>query len=178
MFEFLAKAFLDRFEREWGYDVSYAREMLAAGGYEAIKPMNALQKISSYRGGCPDEVLATAAVMASRAGDCGPCLQLTVKMAERRGVDPQQLRAVLERDRDAMNDDVRVAYDFTRAVLARDGWDVPAREEVVRRFGKPALIALSYTIALAGFYPTFKYAYGAGKACQRITVGSFDVAPI
>jgi hypothetical protein len=178
MLKFLAKQFLDRFEREWGYDVSYMREALDAGGYAAIKPMNALQQIAGYDGGCPPQVLWTAGIVASRAGDCGPCLQLTVKMAERAGMPAEQIRAVLTHDRDAMNGDVRIAYDFTRSVLARDGWDQPAREEIVRRYGRPALIGISYRIALAGFYPAFKYAYGAGHTCERITVGTFDVAPV
>ncbi|HTZ54377.1 MAG TPA: hypothetical protein VMB20_04890 [Candidatus Acidoferrum sp.] len=178
MLKWFAKQWLSKFEREWGYDVGYMRDVLDAGGYAALKPIIALQKVAAYRGDCPRDALFAASLVAGRAGDCGPCLQLGVKMAERAGMAPEQIAAVLTQDRDAMTEDVRLAYDFARAALARDGWDVPAREAVVRRFGKRAMIAMSYGIAVAGFYPAFKYALGAAHACQRIKVGSTEVAPL
>jgi alkylhydroperoxidase family enzyme len=178
MFKWFAGKWLDKFERSWDYDVSYMRDVLDAGGYAALKPIIALQKVQAYRGDCPRDALFAAALVAGRAGDCGPCLQLGVKMAERAGMATEQIAAVLTQDRDAMSEDVRIAYDFARAVIARDGWDIPAREAVVRRFGKRAMIAMSYGIAVAGFYPTFKYALGAAHACQRIKVGSTEVAPL
>jgi hypothetical protein len=178
MFTWLAKRWLDKFGRTWGYDVGYMHDVLDAGGIEAIKPIMALQKVSAYRADCPRDALFTASLVAARAGDCGPCLQLGVKMAEREGMPPVLIAAVLTHDRDAMTEDVRVAYDFARASIARDGWDVPAREAVIQRFGKRAMIAMSYAIAVAGFYPAFKYALGAAHACQRIKVGSMEVAPL
>ena len=178
MFTWFVKRYLDRFEREWGYDVGYMRDVLEAGSFAAIKPMMALSKISSYRADCPADAYFAASLVAARAGDCGPCLQLGVKMAERGGMRPDLIAAVLTHDRDAMTDDVRIAYDFARAAIARDGWDQTAREMVVKRFGKRALIALSYGIAVAGFYPAFKSAYGAAHACERIRVGSTEVAPL
>jgi AhpD family alkylhydroperoxidase len=177
MLKWFAGKWLDKFGREWGYDVSYMHDVLEAGGFEAIKPIMALQKVSAYRGDCPRDALFAASIVAARAGDCGPCLQLGVKMAERAGMAPEQIAAVLTQDRDAMSEDVRVAYDFARAAIARDGWDVPAREAVVRRFGKRAMIAMSYGIAVAGFYPAFKYALGAAHACAQIKVGSAEVVP-
>jgi alkylhydroperoxidase family enzyme len=178
MFTWFVKRRLDAFQREWNYDLDYAREMLDAGGIEAVMPMWSLEKISAYRRDCPRDAYHAARIVAARAADCGPCLQLSVRMAEREGMAAQMITAVLTHDRAAMTDDVRLAYDFARAVLARDGWDQPARERIVERFGRRALIALSYGIALAGFYPAFKYAYGAAHACQRIAVGSSEVAPL
>ena len=178
MLTWLARRYLNRFGREWEYDVSYMHEVPDAGGLDAVKPMIALQKVSAYRGGAPPDALFTAGIVAARAGDCGPCLQLGVKMAERGGMQPAQIAAVLTQDRDAMSEDVRLAYDFARAAIARDGWDQPAREAVVRRFGKPAMIAMCYAIAVAGFYPAFKYALGAAHTCRRIQVGNTEVVPL
>lgn len=39
MLTWFAKRFLAKFERQWDYDTTYARDMLDAGGYEAIAPM-------------------------------------------------------------------------------------------------------------------------------------------
>jgi hypothetical protein len=178
MLKWFAGKWLDKFGRDWDYDVTYMHDVLDAGGYEAMKPMMALQKVAAYKGDCPRDALFAASIVAARAGDCGPCLQLGVKMAERAGMPPAQIEAVLTQNREVMTEDVGVAYDFARAAIARDGWDVPAREAVVRRFGKRALIAMSYAIAVAGFYPAFKYALGAAHTCQRIRVGSTEVAPL
>ncbi|HET7813611.1 MAG TPA: hypothetical protein VFL13_04495 [Candidatus Baltobacteraceae bacterium] len=177
MLTWFAKRFLAKFERQWGYDTSYARDMLDAGGYEAIAPMFGIQKVTKYRRDIPNDVLATAGLVGVRAGDCGPCLQLGVKMALHEGVPQQTIAAVLSGDREAMSESVRLSYDFTRSVLARDGQDGPLREALEQRYGKRAIISLAYTIAASRFYPDLKYALGAGHACSRVRVGDLDVIP-
>jgi len=177
MLSWFAKRALDKFERQWDYDVDYLREVLAQGGIEALAPMNGLAKMQNYRRDVPPDVYFTAALLATRNGDCGPCLQLGVRMAQKAGVPQQTLRAILAGDRDAMSEPVQLAYDFTKAVLARDGWDGSAREELCKRYGPRAIISLSYAIALGGFYPAFKYAFGVGHACQKIRVGDLEVIP-
>lgn len=177
MLTWMFRKWLDRFESEWDYNVDYMRRVLAEGGPEALAPMRAMASVQKYRRDVPPDVLYTAALLATRNGDCGPCLQLAVKMAQRAGVAPGVLRAVLAGDREAMPEPVRLSYDFTRAVLARDGWDGAAREELRTRYGPRAIISLSYAIAAGGFYPNFKYALGVGHACERIRVGDLEVVP-
>jgi alkylhydroperoxidase family enzyme len=168
---------LAKFEREWGYDTSYMRTVLDECGVGALMPMNGVQKLSKYRYDVPTDVYYTAVLLATRHGDCGPCLQLGVKMAQKDGVSPETLRAVLAGDREAMSEPVRLSYDFARAVLARDGWDGAAREELRRRYGARAIVSLAYGMAGGGFYPAFKYALGVGHACHRISVGDLEVIP-
>lgn len=177
MLTWLMKRFLMKFERDWGYDTSYARTIIDECGVDAIMPINGLQKVSKYRRDIPNDVYYTAAILATRHGDCGPCLQLGVKMAQKDGVSPETLRAVLAGERANMSEPVRLAYDFARAVLARDGWDGAAREELRKRYGPRAIVSLAYGMAGGGFYPLFKYALGAGHACQRISVGDLEVIP-
>lgn len=167
---------LDDFGRTWDYDVTYMKQVLEAGGTEAIAGLQALQTVAAYRRDCPPDVYYAAKLPASRRADCGPCLQLTVRMAEREGVAPEHVRAILTGDREGMTPDMRLAYDLSAAALDRDGWDIPAREAFVARFGQRALIALAYGIAIAGFYPTFKAVWGAAHACERVQVGSSEVA--
>jgi hypothetical protein len=45
------------------------------------------------------------------------------------------------------------------------------REEVVRKFGKRGLIALSFALLSARMYPKLKFALGHGHSCTRLTVG-------
>lgn len=177
MLTWIAKRYLDKFERDWNYDVDYLRDVLAQGGLEALAPMNGLPKMQKYRRDVPLDVYYTAALLATRHGDCGPCLQLGTRMALRAGVSADVIHAVLSGDQDAMSNSVRLAYDFTKAVLARDGSDHAAREELRKRYGSRAIISLSYAIALGGFYPAFKYAFGAGHACQKISLGDLEVIP-
>lgn len=98
-------------------------------------------------------------------------------MALHEGVPQQTIAAVLSGNREAMSEPVRLSYDFTRSVLARDGQDGPLREALEQRYGKRAIISLAYTIATSRFYPDLKYALGAGHACSRVRVGDLDVIP-
>jgi hypothetical protein len=177
MLTWIFKRWLNKFEREWDYDVTYMRTVLDECGPDALAPFSGVAKVSAYKKDAPPDVYYTAALLATRNGDCGPCLQLVANMAHRAHVPPAVIRAVLAGDREAMPENVQLTYDFTRAVLARDGWDGAVREELRKRFGPRAIVSLSYAIAIGGFYPAFKYAYGVGHACQRVQVGNIEVVP-
>src|SRR6476661_7620591 len=86
-----------------------------------------------------------------------PCTQLGIDMAERGGVDPMVLRAIVARDFAAMPDEVAVVVRFTDATLRHAPEADELREDVVRRFGKRGLIALAFTMLRARMYPTLKY---------------------
>lgn len=177
MLTWFARRFLDKFQRDWDYDTTWQREMLEAGGYEAIAPMSGIQKAMKYRRDVPLDVWCTAGLVGARLGDCGPCLQLGVKMALHEGVPEQTIAAVLSGNREAMSESVRLAYDFTRSVLARDGQDGPLREALEQRYGKRGIISLAYVIATSRFYPDMKYALGHGHTCSLVRVGNADVVP-
>jgi hypothetical protein len=96
-------------------------------------------------------------------------------MAERAGVNPAVLKAVLADDPDAMPPDVALVWSFTRATLAHDAIADGYREKIVSRWGQRALISLAFSITAARIYPTVKYALGHGKACMRVVVGGTPV---
>src|SRR5262249_25524963 len=110
-----------------------------------------------------------------RHEDCGPCTQLGVAMAERAGVRPEVLRAVLADNPDAMPADVALVWRFTRATLAHDATADEYREAIVKQWGRPALVSLAFAITAGRIYPTVKYALGHGKACTRVVVGGTPV---
>lgn len=175
MLTWLARKSIRTFQRTWEYDTHYLEEVLDEG-FDALSPMMGMQKISSYQRDIPSAPYYAAKIVAVRAGDCGPCLQLVVRMAERAGVDPKIIDAVLRDDIEALPDDVRLVASFAGFTIARDFAADPLREEIVRRWGKRALISLSYAIASGGFYPAFKWALGHGHACTRVHVGGHEVA--
>ena len=96
-------------------------------------------------------------------------------MAERAGISPAVLRAVLADNPDAMQPDVALVWKFTRATLAHDRATDAYREEIAKRWGRRALVSLAFAITAARIYPTVKYALGHGKACMRVVVGNTPV---
>lgn len=158
------------FERTWNYDASYLRELIDADS-RAMLAFGKLQAISRYREHVPPEAYCAAGIIAVMAEDCGPCTQLGIDMAERSGVDPVVLRAIIARDYAAMSCEVTLAARFTEATLQRTPEAEVLRDEVVRQFGKRGLIALAFAMLAARMYPTLKFALGHGRACTRLTIG-------
>jgi len=172
--KWLLKRAIDRFEREWKYDGSYMREIIDASP-RAAWLFSRAAALGQFRRDVPLEPWYAAGITAVRHEDCGPCTQLGVAMAERAGVSPEVLRAVLADNPDAMPPDVALAWKFTRATLAHDSAADEYREAIVKRWGRLALISLAFAITAARIYPTVKYALGHGKACMRIVVGGTPV---
>jgi hypothetical protein len=158
------------FERTWNYDSSYVREVLDADP-RALMTFAKVTGVSRYRQDVPPAAHFAAKIIAVMAEDCGPCTQLTVDMAQRAGVDPAILRAVVARDFAAMPYDVALAARFTEASLRHASEADDLREEVVRRFGKRGLVSLAFAMVAARIFPTLKYALGYGRSCTRVTVG-------
>ena len=175
MMKWMLRKWIDKFERDWKYDAGYMREMVDASP-RAAWLFSRVTAMGQFRRDVPMEAWCAAGITAVRSEDCGPCTQLGVAMAERSGVSPEVLRAVLSDDEDAMPADVALVWRFTRATLAHDPAADEYRQEIVKKWGKRALISLAFAITAARVYPTVKYALGHGKACMRIVVGGTPVA--
>jgi hypothetical protein len=128
-----------------------------------------------YRKDVPADAWYTAGIVGTAAEDCGPCTQLGITMAEREGIDPDVLRAILEGDESAMPPDVALAYRFARATLAHDPEADGFREEILRKWGRRGLVSLAFAITASRLFPTVKYALGHGRACARVKVGGSNV---
>jgi hypothetical protein len=170
MLKWLLKRRLAAFEREFNYDLSYVRHMLDVD-VSAVTALWKVQAMSHYRKGVPREAYYAAALVGVLAEDCGPCTQLAITMAERDGVAADTLRAIVTGDLRAMPDDAVLAYQFTKASLAREAGADELRDEIVKRWGETGLISLAYALTVSRVYPTVKYALGHGKACTRLNVG-------
>lgn len=174
MLRWLLRRTVSAFERQWNYDASYLREIVDASPRAAWRFFNAA-RLGNYRRDVPLEALTAAALTAVRSEDCGPCTQLGTAMAERQGVRPEVLRAILRDDVDAMPADVALAWRFTKAVLAHDPAADKHRAAILERWGPRAVVSLAFAITTARIYPTVKYAMGHGKACIRVVVAGTPV---
>ncbi len=81
MIKWFAKRKMAAFEREFDYDMSYARDILEASS-RGFFWFSLLPRIAGYREGAPREAWVAAQLAATLAEDCGPCTQLVVTMAE------------------------------------------------------------------------------------------------
>ena len=165
---------IDKFERDWKYDASYMRDMIDVSP-RAAWLFSRAAALGKFRRDIPLDPWFAAGITAVRHEDCGPCTQLGVAMAERAGVSPTVLRAVLADDPDAMPPDVALAWKFTRATLAHDAAADEYREAIVKRWGRLALVSLAFAITASRIYPTVKYALGHGQACMRVVVAGTPV---
>ena len=169
----MLKAFLsnwiDKFERQWGYDASYMRHVARVSPKSFVKFGIGVRAADVKA--APLQALVAAGLVGTLSEDCGPCTQISVDMAAAYGVPPAVLRAILSGDEAQMGETAALAYRFAQASLARDLETVdPLRDEIVRRWGEEALVAISLSLMTARMYPTLKYALGYGRACSKVIV--------
>jgi hypothetical protein len=167
---------LRAFEREHDYDASYMHEVLDAD-FGAFRRFARATAIGAYRKDAPADVYAAATLTSSIQADCGPCTQLGVAFALQAGVSAGAIAAIVRGDEAAMSPEVALGFRFARAVLARDAAADACREEIQRRWGARAVLALTLGIMAAQLYPTLKYGLGHGKACTRVVVAGQPVVP-
>src|SRR6516225_7855915 len=157
MMKWLLSRWIGKFERTWNYDASYLRDVLDADP-RALTAFSKVAALSNYHKDVPPAAYCAAGIVGTMAEDCGPCTQLVIDMAQRKGVDPVILRAIVARDVSAMPDNVGLAVRFTEASLNHAPEAKDLRDEVVCRFGKRGLVLLAFAMTAARLYPTLKYA--------------------
>lgn len=175
MLKFFLGRWLDRFERQWRYDAGYMRQVLAANPASLLK--FAMGTRAPDVRAAPAEALFAAGLVGTLSEDCGPCVQIAVDIATASGVSPVVLRGILAGDEAAMGETAALAWRFARASLARDLEAAdPLRDEIVRRWGDKALVAIGLSLTASRMYPTLKYALGHGKTCSKVVVAGEDIA--
>jgi hypothetical protein len=139
---------IDKVEQNLDTDASYVQDMIDASP-RAVWLFLRAAALGKFRRDVPIEARFAAGLTAMRHEDCGPCTQLGVTMAERDGVSPAVLRAVLTDNPDAMPPDVALVWKFTRATLAHDAAADQYREAIVQQWGRRALVSLAFAIRAA-----------------------------
>jgi hypothetical protein len=170
MLSFIIRRKLDAFEREYDYDMDYARDVLEISP-KAMLLFHKATALGTFRQGVPKDVWYAARLVSMRLEDCGPCTQLIATMAERDEQDPDVIRAVVSGQFDKLSDDVRLSAEFTRASLGRDAAADPLRREIVAKWGRKGLLSLAFAMLSSRLYPTLKYALGYGHTCSVVHVG-------
>jgi hypothetical protein len=167
--KWLLHSFISRFEQRFGYNMGYAHELLDTS-VRAFLHYALMGLPAAYRRDVPKEAWYAVKIVAARAEDCGPCLQLVMNMAETDGVPASVRRAVWTRDQAQMSDDVRLAWRYAEAALAHaaDLSDLCAAVE--GRWGRRGLHSLALSMTASRSFPLLKYALGHGQHCQAICI--------
>ena len=176
MVKWLLHRKLAAFEREHEYDASYMHEVLDTD-LRAFLKFGLATGLGAYRKDVPGDVYAATGLTSSISADCGPCTQIGVGYALRGGVPAATIAAIVKGELAAMSPEVALGVGFARAVLARSAAADEHREEIERRWGPRAVLALSFAIMTGQLYPTLKYALGHGKACTRVMIDGKAVSP-
>jgi hypothetical protein len=176
MLKWLIRRRIQAFEASFQYDMSYARDILAADP-RALMAFSKVAAVSNYKRDVPVDVYYAVKLVGTLAEDCGPCTQLLVTMALREGVDGRTLAAILAGHDDRLSEPVRLGVEFARATLAHEAAADALRDSLVARFGRRGLVSLAFALAAARVFPTVKYALGHGRACQRVVVAG-EAVPV
>lgn len=175
MLKWFMKRKLKAFGAAFDYDTSYAQELVdvdPAAGFVLAR----LSAAAAYRADAPMAGWYAAKIAAAMSEDCGSCVQLGVRMADRAGVSAADLRAIIAGDVGRMSAEASLGYRFGKALLARREDLDDLREEIVARWGRKALAAISIGIVTARTFPALKHALGYGQACQLVEIDGDMVA--
>lgn len=175
MIKWLLRRRIDAFEKQYDYDASHLRDILDTSVRATLK-LGRVMGFFTYREDVPLEACFAAGLAGILAEDCGPCTQLAVTMAEREGVAPATIKAILAGDERAMPPDAALGYRFAQAVLHHDPVADTLRKEIVAKWGKRALVSLAFAVTSARLFPTLKYALGHGRSCMKVRVAGSDTA--
>lgn len=171
------KKSVEKFGKRFDYDTSYMSEWIDHDPVAFVK-LGMVQGITNHRKGIPVAPYGAAKITTAMQEDCGPCIQLTVNMALQAGVLEDVVRAIVTRNLDLLDAEVKLAVEFTEACLAHDPRADELRDEVMAAWGMDGLISLACVISSSRIYPTIKYVLGYGKACQKVTVGEESFPPL
>jgi len=148
----------------YSYDTSYMEFMLEAAP-EAYGAFSAVQGLSEHRQGLDLDAHFVARVATMRGEECGPCTQLTLRMAVAAGVRRDLLETVIEHPEE-LPGVLRDVYAHARSVATGNGVDPDRTQRLRRSLGEQAFVELGLCIAGSSLYPTLKRALGFDAACE------------
>lgn len=159
---------ISAFEQHYDYDASYIRALYASSPacYEAYR---GFLPMASVREKTPAEVWFTAALIATQSEDCGPCVQLTVRMAREAGVDPEIIQSALNGGK-GLPPELQEVREFAWNMATNEPENLPLRESLLERYGPEILAELSVAIAALRVFPTLKRGLGFAKSCSLVNI--------
>lgn len=154
---------LQSFGRHFDYDVGYLLA-LADASPEAFRAFEAAMAMSRVQKAASAEALHIAKIAAMRAQDCGPCTELSLKIAREAGVAEAVIQGAL-RGGKGLDGAQRDLHDYARAVALDEEMPPDLLPRLEARLGRAALAEIAVNIVGTRIYPTLKRALGQAKSC-------------
>ena len=174
MIKWFIHRYVRNMERRYDYDATYLHE-LADISTTAFRRFIKMQLAGGqWRAGAPKDAWFAVAIAGALVEDCGPCVQITTDMAVEGGMSPETIQALLSGA--SANLDAQLGFDYGRALLTSGDDLDELRDTIVAKWGKKALVALSLRAMSGRNFPVLKRAMGHAKTCQRVRVGSAEIA--
>ncbi len=151
------------FGQHYDYDVTYIEELMemSPGAFHAFE---AAMPLGQYQKAAPTELLTIARIAAMRVEDCGPCMELGIKIVREAGVSEHIIRGALHGGK-GLNAELLDVYNYARAVAANEEMDSELLPRLKARWGGEVIAELAIAITGTRLYPTLKRALGHAKSC-------------
>lgn len=165
-----AHAQLRQFGDHYDYDITYLQEILD-GSPEGFVHFQGVMEMSTLGAAAPAEVRFVAKVAAYAVVDCGPCLELSLKMGREAGVADAVLHGA-RCDGEGLEPDLKHVHGYAAQVAAGG---TPALETVAalrERYGSAGLVEIALNVASALVFPALKRSLGHAQSC---TLTAFSV---
>jgi alkylhydroperoxidase family enzyme len=159
---------IDSFEKRTHVSAEYARWM-ANVSPRAFWKFGKLGQLAQYRRALPADASAVAHLIAARAQDCGPCVQIGVNLSLQDGVSRDVLRAVVDREPDRLPPKLADVHHFAESVVSGEEDDI-LRQRVREHYGDEALIEMGLAMAVGQTFPVVKRAIGYAKSCSLMKI--------
>lgn len=156
-------------ERRVGVPLHYVRHILRTSRAAFIRYVMFIP-MSRYRKRLPADAFHVARIVATRAQDCGTCLQIVINLARRDRVPTEIISAALDRRIDSLPAELQDVYQFTTAVVEATYDEEPLRERLRERYGEEGLIEMAFAIATAQMFPVTKRALGYAVSCSKVRI--------
>lgn len=159
------KAQLEAFGQKYDYDMGYMIRLLE-NSPSAFATFAAAQAMGHAYDKLPLEAAYVARVTAMKTDDCGPCLNLGLKMGAELGVDRDLLKNAVKHP-SALPPVLKDVHDHTVASLRNEGDDADRMERIRDAYGIEAFAELAVVITGCRIYPTLKRAMGMVAYCEQ-----------
>jgi len=162
-----------KFEKQYNYDAGYMHQIIDASTGAGLR-LGLLPMLSQYQGPrAAKDVWAGAAFASTLDGDCGSCAQLIVDQAVELGVEPFELEQCAKGEA-RTDSDCGLGFLFAQAAIIGAPNVLELRDEIVRRYGEKAAVAVSFAAACGRIYPVLKRATGNVGACNILQFGKSE----
>ena len=161
------KMFLGFMRKSLGKDAAYLDRIDEAGGY-AMECFQHAMVLGPHHYHSSGEMAHMARLGATRAEDCGPCLEITSAFAQGDGMSRERIDAAVAGS--PQNEEDALAFDFGAAIAAGDILkSAELGDAIEEHYGSAVRTELSLAAASNRLYPAIKRGLGLASACATPT---------